>query len=182
MDYLKGHRPALYTLLLLSGDLHTHLADLDEQGRGRHELIVKQMVKTEGVTEQRKVKNQMTGVGIMNSMAARTDEISRDEPIFIEVENFRYRPDRFRLRFDMDTPAAYQPEAGKVRPGPDIFIKEFSHESQYEYHAVNHQAAHKGYRLAAGPLPDSHRMHAGDLHRFFLHKPRCKPVHLRCSC
>ena len=82
MDYLKGHRPLQYELLFLSGELHTHLADLDEQARERHERIVKQMAKAEGITEHLKMQDQMAWVGRMNSIAARADEIIRTELIY----------------------------------------------------------------------------------------------------
>lgn len=82
MDYLKGHRPLQYELLFLSGELHTHLADLDEQARERHERIVKQMAKAEGITEHLKMQDQMGWVGRMNNIAARADEIIRTELIF----------------------------------------------------------------------------------------------------
>ena len=82
MDYLKEHRPLQYELLLLSGKLHTHLADLDEQARERHNIIVKQMVLSEGITEQMKMRDQLGWVGRMNNIAARADEIIRTELIF----------------------------------------------------------------------------------------------------
>lgn len=82
MDYLKEHRPLRYELLLLSGELHTHLADLDEQARERHNIIVKQMVLSEGITEQMKMRDQLGWVGRMNNIAARADEIIRTELIF----------------------------------------------------------------------------------------------------
>ena len=81
-DYLKEHRPGLYTKLLLGGELHKHLADLDEQARERHGIIVKQMVLSEGITEQMKMQDQLGWVGRMNNIAARADEIIRAELIF----------------------------------------------------------------------------------------------------
>lgn len=82
MDYLRDHRPGLFTSMLLSGQLHTHLADLDEQARERHELIVKQMAQTEGITEQLKMQDQMAWVGMMNNISAAADEIIMSELIF----------------------------------------------------------------------------------------------------
>lgn len=81
-DYLKEHRPGFYARLLLGGDLHKHLADLDEQARERHELIVRQMAQNEGIIEQMKMRNQLVWVGRMNSIAARADEIIRTELIY----------------------------------------------------------------------------------------------------
>ena len=80
--YLKEHRPRIYTKLLLGGDLHKHLADLDEQARERHELIVKQMAQAEGVTEHLKMRDQMAWIGRMDNIAARADEIICTELIF----------------------------------------------------------------------------------------------------
>ena len=50
-SYLKQYRPILYNDLLLSGKLHTVLADLNEQAADRLHLIICQMMKAEGVTE-----------------------------------------------------------------------------------------------------------------------------------
>lgn len=49
-SYLKLHRPMLYNELILSGSLHTVVADLNEQAADRLDLIIRQMMKAEGVT------------------------------------------------------------------------------------------------------------------------------------
>lgn len=51
-DYLKEHRPILFNDLILSGQLWTYLADLNEQAQERLSLIVEQMKASEGVTEE----------------------------------------------------------------------------------------------------------------------------------
>lgn len=40
--YLRQFRPALYSTLVLSGELHTYLADLNEQATERCSLIIEQ--------------------------------------------------------------------------------------------------------------------------------------------
>ena len=50
-DYLRDNRPIVYNELLLSGRLHTVLADLNEQAQQRLELIIRQMQEKEGFTE-----------------------------------------------------------------------------------------------------------------------------------
>ena len=50
-SYLKQFRPMVYSDLLLSGKLHTVLADLNEQASDRLNLIIRQMAEDEGVTE-----------------------------------------------------------------------------------------------------------------------------------
>ena len=42
-DYLKEHRPILYNDLILSGQLWSYLADLNEQAQERLSLIIEQM-------------------------------------------------------------------------------------------------------------------------------------------
>ncbi|RHS22118.1 TnpV protein [Clostridium sp. AF12-19] len=80
--YLKQYRPILYNDLILSGKLHTVLADLNEQAAGRLELIICQMMKAEGVTEAMKAKNQMLWVQSMNSIRSRAEEIIKAELIY----------------------------------------------------------------------------------------------------
>lgn len=49
--YLEQYRPARLSALCLSGELHTYLADLNEQAAERCSLIIEQMKQAEGVTE-----------------------------------------------------------------------------------------------------------------------------------
>ena len=83
-DYLKEHRPILYNDLILSGQLWTHLADLNEQAQERLSLIIEQMKESEGVTEQMKQHDQMAWVGAMNSIRNRAEEIILREMIYEE--------------------------------------------------------------------------------------------------
>ena len=48
-EYLKTCRPLLYNELLLSGKLHTILADLDGQATERCRLMIQQMAETKGI-------------------------------------------------------------------------------------------------------------------------------------
>ena len=81
-DYIKEHRPILFNDLVLSGQLWTYLADLNEQAQERLSLIVEQMKETEGVTEQLKAAVQMAWVGAMNSIRNRAEEIVKSELIY----------------------------------------------------------------------------------------------------
>ena len=80
-DYLKEHRPILFNDLILNGQLWTYLADLNEQAQERLSLIVDQMKKDEGVTEELKAADQMAWVGTMNSIRNRAEEIILREMI-----------------------------------------------------------------------------------------------------
>ena len=83
-DYLKEHRPILFNDLVLSDRLWTYLADLNEQARDRLSLIIEQMKKAEGVTEDLKAADQMAWVGAMNSIRNRAEEIILRELIYGE--------------------------------------------------------------------------------------------------
>ena len=82
LEYIKEHRPALYTDLVLSCKLHSYLADIDTQTQDRLALLIKQMVEKEGVTEQLKAQDQMAWVGAMNNIRNRAEEIVNKEIIF----------------------------------------------------------------------------------------------------
>ena len=81
-DYLKEHRPVYFNRLVLSGRFNIELAELDQQAQDRYELIIEQMKKVEGVTEELKSRDQMAWVSRMNNIAARAREIVMDELIY----------------------------------------------------------------------------------------------------
>ena len=83
-DYLRDHRPILFNQLILSGQLWTYLADLNEQALRRLQLIIRQMQEAESVTEELKAADQMAWVGAMNSIRSRADEIILREMIYGE--------------------------------------------------------------------------------------------------
>lgn len=81
-SYLENHRRGLYSGLLLSGELKKHLLMIQGQAEERFDLLVEQMAKQEGVTEQLKTQDQMFWVGKMNNIWARAEEIVREEIIY----------------------------------------------------------------------------------------------------
>lgn len=83
-DYLKEHHPIRYEDLILSGELWTYLADLNEQAQSRLDTIVKQMAAEEGITEALKATDQMAWVGAMNSIRSRAEEIVLHELLYGE--------------------------------------------------------------------------------------------------
>ena len=80
--YLREHRQAIYTALLLSGKLNAHLAEIDRQAEEMLSLLIKQMAQREGITEQLKAENQMEWVGCMNNIRNRAEEIVLHELIY----------------------------------------------------------------------------------------------------
>ena len=80
-QYLKEHRPILYSDLVLSGKLHGYLADIDTQARNKLHLLVTQLAEKEGINEQMKSQDQMAWVGAMNNIRNRAEEIILQELI-----------------------------------------------------------------------------------------------------
>ena len=82
-EYLREHKPIQYNCLLLSGELWTYLADLNEQAQEQLERIIQQMKTAEGVTEALKAADPTAWVRRMNSIRNRAEEIIREELIYI---------------------------------------------------------------------------------------------------
>ena len=51
LRYIKEHRPVLHTTLLLSGKLNSHLAEINQRASEMFDLLIKQLVEKEGITE-----------------------------------------------------------------------------------------------------------------------------------
>ena len=83
-DYLKEHHPIRFNNLVLSGNLWTYLADLNEQAQERLDRIMQQMKEAEGVTEAMKATDPMVWVQRMNSIRNRAEEIILREMIYGE--------------------------------------------------------------------------------------------------
>ena len=83
-EYLKEHKPIQYNCLLLSGELRTYLADLNEQAQDRLERMIDQMKMAEGVTEELKAADPMAWVQRMNNIRNRAEEIILQELIYGE--------------------------------------------------------------------------------------------------
>ena len=81
-EYLKEHRPIRFSDLVLSGQLWTYLADLNEQAQERLSLIIEQMQASEGVTEELKAADQMAWIRAMNSIHNRAEEIVLEEIVY----------------------------------------------------------------------------------------------------
>ena len=76
------HRPMLFNELVLSDSLFEHCAEIDEAARNRMELIVPELAKRNGVTEQLKAENQMEWVRQMNACKAQAEEVVKAELIY----------------------------------------------------------------------------------------------------
>ena len=82
LDYLREHRPGLYTRLILSGKLYDHLAEIDGTCQERMSRMVPQMAIAEGINEALKAHDPMAWVGRMNSIRQQAEETILAELIY----------------------------------------------------------------------------------------------------
>lgn len=82
-DYLQNHSPVLFATLLTQGKLYQHCAQIGTQAQQMFNTLVAQMTKTENITEQLKVQNQLEWVQRMNSIQERANEIVMHELIYV---------------------------------------------------------------------------------------------------
>lgn len=84
-DYLREFHPIQFNELILTGQLWSYLADLNEQAQARMETMMEQTKTAEGATESLKAANPMAWVQRMNNIRARAEEIIREEIIYGEA-------------------------------------------------------------------------------------------------
>ena len=72
-QYLQAHKQELYNSLLLSGTLHTHLLEIDHTARKRLELMMPEMAKAAGATEDLKARDPLRWAGLMNTCKAQVE-------------------------------------------------------------------------------------------------------------
>ena len=80
--YLEETNPLLLNHLILTGRLHTYLADLDAQAKERCRVLIQQMAAAEGVTEELKHQSPWEWVRAMNSIVNRAEESIKQELIY----------------------------------------------------------------------------------------------------
>ena len=80
--YLKQHHKIIYMNLLTSGKLNDYLFDIENQAQNMFLQIVKQLAKSEGITEELKAKDQTEWVAQMNNVCYRAREIVNSKLIY----------------------------------------------------------------------------------------------------
>ena len=81
-QYLQAHKQELYNSLLLSGTLHTHLLEIDHTARKRLELMMPEMAKAAGATEDLRARDPLRWAGLMNTCKAQVEEVILSELIW----------------------------------------------------------------------------------------------------
>ena len=81
-NYLRKHREALYTIMLMENTLNPHLEEIDRQAQEIEQQLISQLAQQEDITEQLKAENQMEWVARMNNIRNRADEIVLNDLIY----------------------------------------------------------------------------------------------------
>ena len=77
--YLKEHRPAMYSLYMLED---RYLNAVDDEAQERMDILVRQMMERQGITEEMKARDQMEWVRAVNGIRNMAEEIVLNELIY----------------------------------------------------------------------------------------------------
>lgn len=80
--YLKEHRPAMYSLYMLEDRLVEHLNLVDDEAQERIDVLMRQMMEKQGITEEMKAHDQMEWVRAVNNIRNAAEEIVHNEIIY----------------------------------------------------------------------------------------------------
>lgn len=83
LKYLKQYKKAEYTILFMDNKLQEHLEQIDKEAQKRYDIIMKQLMEKENITEELKQKNQLKWVGLMNNSKNLAEEIILKELIYV---------------------------------------------------------------------------------------------------
>ena len=81
-DYLEQNKRVTYLNLLTSGRLNRQLYEVEQTALKRLELLTKQLMSEQGVTEELKEKNPMQWIGMMNNIRSQAEEVILRELIY----------------------------------------------------------------------------------------------------
>ena len=82
LEYLRQHRKAQYTIMLMNEELSNHLISIDNQAKDMYELLIKQLAEKENITEELKQTDPMKWVQMMNNISNAAKEIVLAELIY----------------------------------------------------------------------------------------------------
>lgn len=82
LNYLKEHKKADYTIMLMDGTLYTHLKEIQETADTRVQQIISELKSKSDLTQDMKNTNVLYWVGTMNSIKAQAEEIVFSELIY----------------------------------------------------------------------------------------------------
>ena len=73
----------MYSLYMLEDRLTEHLNVVDDEAQERMDILVRQMMEKQGITEELKVRDQMKWVRAVNNIRNAAEEIVLKELVYI---------------------------------------------------------------------------------------------------
>lgn len=83
LKYLKQYNKVEYAILFMDNKLQKHLEQIDKEAQQRYDIIMKQLMKKQNVTEELKQENQLKWIGLMNNFKNLAEEIILKELIYV---------------------------------------------------------------------------------------------------
>ena len=81
-SFLRSHKQALYTGMMLEDTLNSHLEQVDKEANMLLEKLMTQMMQERGLTEELKSRNQMLWAQQMNNLRQSAEEVVLKELIY----------------------------------------------------------------------------------------------------
>ena len=82
LQYLKEHKKAEYSIMLLDGTLRKHIVDTDIQAKKRLKILMKQMLDKNPIDENLKDTDPLKWAGLMNNYKHSAEEVIYSELIY----------------------------------------------------------------------------------------------------
>ena len=83
LNYLKDHKKAEYSIMLMDGTLNSYLKEIQETATERVGQIIKQLKFKSNWTENMKDTDVLYWVGTMNTIKNQAEEIVLNELIYV---------------------------------------------------------------------------------------------------
>ncbi len=83
LKYLKEHKKADYTIMLMDGTLNAHLKEIQEIADNRTQQIISELKDKSNLTEDMKNTDMLYWVGTMNSIKVQAEEIVFSELVYV---------------------------------------------------------------------------------------------------
>lgn len=82
LKYLKEHKKADYTIMIMDGTLNAHLKEIQETADNRVQQIINELKAKSNLTEDMKNTDMLYWVGTVNSIKNQAEEIVFSELIY----------------------------------------------------------------------------------------------------
>lgn len=82
LNYLKEHKKAEYSIMLVDGTLNKHLKEIQEAAQARVEQIINQLKEKSNLIEDMKNTDMLYWVGMMNNFKNEAEEMVFKEIIY----------------------------------------------------------------------------------------------------